>query len=65
MRIACWIPEATGIHSEYVELIAFQLHQWLHERPSLLRTLPALLTNTDAVWHVRYVTGIKNLLCEG
>jgi len=32
MRIACWIPKATDTHSEYVILITFPLHQWLHER---------------------------------
>jgi len=32
MRIACWIPKASDIHSEYVILIAFPLLQWLHER---------------------------------
>jgi hypothetical protein len=38
MRIACWIPEATDRHSEYVILIAlFPLQQWLQERASLLR----------------------------
>jgi hypothetical protein len=37
MRIACWIPKATNTHSEYVILIAFPLHQWLHERASMLR----------------------------
>jgi len=37
MCIAYWIPKATNAHSEYVILIAFPLHQWLHERPSVLR----------------------------
>ena len=37
MRIACWVPEATNIHPEYVILIAFLLQQWLHERASLFR----------------------------
>ena len=36
MPIACWIPKATNIPSEYVILIAFPLQQWLHERPSML-----------------------------
>jgi len=31
MRIACWIPKATNIHSQYVILIAFPLQQWLQE----------------------------------
>ena len=37
MRIACWIPKATDTRSERVTLIAFPLHQWLHERASVLR----------------------------
>jgi hypothetical protein len=38
MQIACWIPNATNIHSECVilVLIASQLREWLHERSSLL-----------------------------
>ena len=34
-RIACWIPKATNIDSEYVILIAFPLQQWLQERASM------------------------------
>jgi len=37
MRIACWIPKATNTHSQYVILIAFPLHHWLHKRTSVLR----------------------------
>jgi hypothetical protein len=37
MRIACWITEATDIHSEYVILAAFRRQQWLRERNPLLR----------------------------
>jgi hypothetical protein len=37
MRIACWIPNATDTHSQYVILIVFPPQQWLHERASLLR----------------------------
>jgi hypothetical protein len=36
MRIVCWIPKATNTHSEYVILIPFPLHQWLHENASML-----------------------------
>jgi hypothetical protein len=36
MRIACWIPKATNIHSQYIMLIAFPLQQWLHERVRML-----------------------------
>jgi len=32
IHIACWIPKATNVHSEFVILIAFPLKQWLHER---------------------------------
>ena len=34
--IACWIPNATNTHSEYVTLIALPQQQWLHELVSLL-----------------------------
>ena len=34
--IACWVPEATNTHSEYVILIAFPLQQWLHECTTVL-----------------------------
>ena len=37
MRIACWIPNTTNTHPEYVILIAFLLQQWLHENVSMLR----------------------------
>jgi hypothetical protein len=35
MRIACWIPKATDIHSEYAILISFPRQQWLHEGSSM------------------------------
>jgi len=37
MRVACWIPEATNTHSEYVVFIPFPLEHGLYERDSLLR----------------------------
>ena len=37
MRIACWAPQATNTHSEYIILIVFPLQQWLHEHTLLLR----------------------------
>jgi hypothetical protein len=37
MHIACWIPKATDIHSQYVILIAFPLQQFLHESASISR----------------------------
>jgi hypothetical protein len=47
-RIACWIPQATDTHSEYVILIvALLLQQWLHERALMLRYMhTACLVNT-------------------
>jgi len=43
MLIACWIPNATNTHLEYVILIAFPLQKWLHERASVLRYTYVLL----------------------
>jgi hypothetical protein len=37
MVIACWIPNATDTHSEYVTLIALPLQHWSNESASLLR----------------------------
>jgi hypothetical protein len=37
MRIARWVPKATNARSQCVNLIAFPLQQWLHERVSMLR----------------------------
>ena len=36
MRIACWIPKATNVNSDYVILIPLPEQQWLHEHFSLL-----------------------------
>jgi len=44
-RNACWILQATNTHSKYVILIAVPLQQWLHERASVLRTLPIWYSN--------------------
>jgi hypothetical protein len=37
VRIACWIPNGTNTHSEYLILIAFPLQQWLHKRALMFR----------------------------
>jgi hypothetical protein len=37
MHIACWIPKATNINSEYVIPITFPLQQRLRERAPTLR----------------------------
>jgi len=51
MRIACWIPNGTDAHSEYVILIATQLQQWAIERASiLLLQLSCLSCNTILVF---------------
>ena len=36
VRIACWIPNATNTHSEYVTLNVIPLQQWLPERASMV-----------------------------
>jgi len=36
MRIACCVPKATEIQSEYVILTALPLQKWLHECASVL-----------------------------
>ena len=36
MRIALWITKAANTQSEYLMLNDFPLHQWLHDRVSLL-----------------------------
>jgi len=42
MRIACWIPKAINICSEYAVIIAFLWQQWLLDRASVVRygTMP-------------------------
>ena len=40
MRIACWMRRATNTPSGCVVLIAFSLHQWLHERATVLHYTP-------------------------
>ena len=37
IRNACWTPNTTNTHSEYVILTAFPLQQWLHERALMFR----------------------------
>jgi hypothetical protein len=44
MRIACWIPKAKNVLPEWVTLPAFPLQQLLHERSSVLCTLPAMFS---------------------
>jgi len=36
MCFACWIPKATGTHSEHVILIVFPQQKWLFECTSVL-----------------------------
>ena len=44
MSIACWMPNATNTHPEYVIRIAFPRQQWLHERASVLHVYTLLLS---------------------
>ena len=37
MRIACWVPKSTNIHSLYVIFIDFPLQQWLEEHATIFR----------------------------
>ena len=61
MRIACWIPEATDLHSVYVTSIAFPLQQWLYESASLLRH-----STLSYVWyvHVQNLHIVAPSLCK-
>jgi hypothetical protein len=45
MRIACWLPKTTNIHSEYVILIAAHIHNVCTKAPQYYSTriLPNLL----------------------
>jgi hypothetical protein len=36
LQLACWVPKATNIYSEYAILIAFKWQKWLHETASML-----------------------------
>jgi len=36
MCIACWVPQVTSTHSEYIVLTAFPQQQWLHEHALML-----------------------------
>jgi len=49
MRIAFWTTKATHTQSECVILNALQLQQWLHERVSMWRTLPAFCIQPNPV----------------
>jgi hypothetical protein len=35
--IACWIPKATGTHSDYLIFVVFPEQQWLHKQASKWR----------------------------
>jgi hypothetical protein len=53
MRITCRIPKATNTLSEYVILIAFLLHQYLHNRASSLHCLSCSLLSKVKSSHKR------------
>ena len=50
MHTACWITKATNTYSDYVILIAFPLHQWLHICSSVFRYMYIVcLVNINSV----------------
>jgi hypothetical protein len=56
MRIACWIPKVTDIHSDYV-IITFLRQQWALERASMLRLqLNCLSCNSPTVVNGLWIT---------
>ena len=64
MPIACWVPQATNTHSEYVILFPILLQQWLHERASVLRnTYTACLINTVIVNFILELLLLLLLIC--
>jgi hypothetical protein len=63
MRFACWPPEATDTHSEYVILIASPRHQWFGESACLVYHVAHPLENLDAPGlAVRLVVGTSRRL---
>jgi hypothetical protein len=56
MRIACCVPKAMNLQSEYVILTAFPLQQSLHKRASLLRLY------VDCVCYRAYFSYVNKLL---
>jgi len=49
-HIACWIPKATDIFSEYVIRTPFLQQQWLNEGATILRyTYTACLVNSNNI----------------
>jgi len=61
MRNALCIPRATDTHSEYVIFI-FQLQQWLHKRPSMLRYAYIACLVIDLVFV--FISDILNVILE-
>ena len=58
MRIACWIPKATHIQSEYVIRVAFPQQQWLGERASVLSLYLHYLSCLQMSGSLRGETGL-------
>jgi hypothetical protein len=68
MRITCWIPNVTNIHSQYVILTALPPRKWLHKRASVFRyTYSACLVGTSHyIWTTSLTPpGITNEIWYG
>ena len=62
MRIACWVPKSTSTLSDCVILMAFSLHQCLHECASILRLcIQPVLLNIKTVLFTQQAVGFKRL----
>ena len=64
MCIACWIPKARNVHSEYVILIPFPRQQCLHERDSvvILRCLSYFLLKLIICTYKVYIRNTQSSL---
>jgi hypothetical protein len=50
MRIACWVPKATNMDSQYVTLTAFPQQQWLYKGASMLCCLSCYKVISERQW---------------
>jgi len=65
MCTACWIPNVTNTHSEYVMLIAFPLQQTLHEHAKcyVTRTLSVLVYFQEPLIYPEDTVPFSYFLC--
>jgi len=64
MRVACWIPKATNMNSEYVIRIAFPLQLWLHEPANILRYTYIAFLGGPKFQHLYVAARQSWLACE-